>query len=396
VVTTANITRGQCDLSAADQTMLGRLTANGKPYTELLTALHAQYRLLALRGPDGTVLVSGLPLGSMNTTLHDVELTELIVFSATLLLTGVIGTGWVRLSLRPLRRITLTAAEVTELPLASGDVDLPYRVPDSDPRTEVGQLGAAFNRMLGHVESALARRQASEDRLRSFAADASHELRTPLAAIRGYAELARRYGGPLPAEVARALDRVESESARMSTLVDDLLLLARLDAGRPLEHDRLDLTRLTIDATSDAQAAGPDHRWRLELPDDPVMVLGDQNRLHQVLANLLSNARTHTPAGSTVTVSLRLTGRERDGTRVQSAELNVTDDGPGIPEELQPTLFERFVRGDTSRSRAAGSTGLGLAIVDAVITAHGGAASVTSSPGRTSFVITLPALTSGA
>jgi two-component system, OmpR family, sensor kinase len=185
---------------------------------------------------------------------------------------------------------------------------------------------------------------------------------------------------------------VESESARMSTLVDDLLLLARLDAGRPLEHDRLDLTRLAIDATSDAQVAGPDHHWRLELPDDPVMVLGDRSRLHQVLANLLSNARTHTQAGTTVTVSLRLADRGRDGARVPSAELSVTDDGPGIPPELQPAIFERFVRGDASRSRAAGSTGLGLAIVDAVVTAHGGTASVASRPGQTTFLITLPAL----
>jgi two-component system, OmpR family, sensor kinase len=353
------------------------------------------YRVLASQ--QGNVLdVAGLPLASVQATIRHLQLIEIIVFGAALLVIGMAGTGWIRLTLRPLTRMTATAAEVTELPLASGAVELPHRVADADPRTEVGQLGAAFNRMLGHVESALARRHASEDRLRGFAADASHELRTPLAAIRGYAELARRYPGALPEEVAHALSRVQSESARMSALVEDLLLLARLDAGRPLERGAVNLTRLAIDATSDARVAGVagrDHRWQLELPDGPVLVTGDAGRLHQVLANLLSNARTHTPAGTTVTVALRRT-RDRPGVTAgaQRAELSVTDDGPGIPAELQSGLFERFVRGDTSRSRAAGSTGLGLAIVDAVIAAHGGTVAVTSQPGRTSFVIILPVL----
>ena len=374
---------GPCKLSRADDAILTTKLHDGQPYTATLSGL-GSYRLLAVLGPDNTVYVSGLPLSSTATTLHDVELTEVIVFSAALLLTGVIGTGWVRLSLRPLRRVTTTAAEVTGLPLASGEVDLPHRVPDADSRTEVGQLGTAFNRMLGHVESALARRHASEARLRSFAADASHELRTPLAAIRGYAEFARRHPGTLPPEVEHALSRVESESARMSALVEDLLLLARLDAGRPLESAPVDLTRLAIDATSDARIAGPDHRWQLELPDGPVLVPGDEQRLHQVLANLLSNARVHTPAGTTVTVALgSVAGRG-------SAELSVTDDGPGIPAELQPDVFERFVRGDSSRSREAGSTGLGLSIVAAVIAAHHGTVAVSSRPGQTRFVITLP------
>jgi two-component system, OmpR family, sensor kinase len=378
---------GPCKLSAADDAILTAAPHDGQAFTATLSGF-GTYRLMAVPGPHATVYVSGLPLGSTTDTLHDVELTEVIVFSAALLLTGVIGTGWVRLSLRPLRRVTTTAAEVTGLPLASGEVDLPHRVPDADPRTEVGQLGAAFNRMLGHVESALARRHASEARLRSFAADASHELRTPLAAIRGYAELARRHPGTLPPEVTSALGRVEAETARMSALVEDLLLLARLDAGRPLESAPVDLTRLAIDAASDARVAGPDHRWRLELPDGPVLVRGDGQRLYQVLANLLSNARTHTPAGTTVTVTLGpvTTGTGAGGT----AQLSVTDDGPGIPAELQPDVFERFVRGDSSRSREAGSTGLGLSIVAAVIAAHHGTAGVSSRPGRTRFVIRLP------
>jgi two-component system OmpR family sensor kinase len=263
-------------------------------------------------------------------------------------------------------------------------VSLPERVPDADPRTEVGQVGAAFNRMLGHVESALARRAASEGRLRTFAADASHELRTPLAAIRGYAELARRGPDPLPRDIAHALARVESESTRMSMLVDELLLLAQLDAGRPLGSEPVDLTRLAIDVSSDARAAAPDHRWQLELPDRPVWVRGDELRLHQVLANLISNAARHTPAGTVVDVAVFADASH--------ATVSVTDNGPGIPPELQPAVFERFVRGDTSRSRAAGSTGLGLAIVHAVTVAHDGHAEVTSSPAETRFTIVLPVL----
>jgi two-component system, OmpR family, sensor kinase len=390
-VTTATIVNGTCDLSALDAAVLARLPVNGRPYNRNLPSAHGEYRLTARRSPDGDVLVTGLPLSEMQTTLHSVEIAEIAVFSIALLLTGVIGTGWVRLSLRPLRRVTATAAEVTRLPLGSGEVALPNRVPDSDPRTEVGQLGVAFNRMLGHVESALARRHASEARLRTFAADASHELRTPLAAIRGYAELARRHPGALPDDVAHALSRVESESARMSGLVDDLLLLARLDAGRPLADDLVDLTRLAIDAASDARAAAPDHRWQLDLPGESVVVRGDEHRLRQVLANLMSNAARHTPPGTTVTISLAMPGSEGSAAGPAGmAALRVADDGPGIPPELQPELFERFVRGDSSRSRAAGSTGLGLAIVDAVVAAHRGHVQVTSRPGQTVFVITLP------
>jgi two-component system OmpR family sensor kinase len=404
---------GDCRLSPADSAMLTSIPANSTPSTRSLSYL-GTYRLLAVPGNNHSVYISGLPLSPVTGTLQQVEATEAAVFLAVLLLTGVIGTGWVRLSLRPLRRVAATATRVTQLPLGSGDVALPERVPDADPRTEVGQVGAAFNRMLGHVERALTRRAASEARLRRFAADASHELRTPLAAIRGYAELARRNPGPVPADVAHALARVESEASRMSVLVDELLLLAQLDAGRPLASEPVDLTRLAIDAASDARVAAADHRWILELPDEPVSVRGDEHRLRQVLANLLSNAARHTPGGTSVTVSLlpaagpqgrdgqaekagpdRTAGQaERAGRDGQpgSVRLSVTDDGPGIPAGLQPALFERFVRGDSARTRSAGSTGLGLAIVDAVVAAHGGHATVTSRPGRTSFVITLPRL----
>ncbi len=281
----------------------------------------------------------------------------------------------VRIGLRPLRRLSATASRVAELPLDRGEVALAERVPDTSPRTEVGQVGTAFNRMLDHVGAALAARQASETRLRKFIADASHELRTPLAAIRGYAELTRRGAEPVPKPVAHALRRVESEATRMTTLVEDLLLLARLDAGRPLAADPVDLSRLVVDAVSDAHAASPVHRWQLDVPDVPVVLAGDQARL--------PNARTHTPAGTTVTVRL-------DPAAAGRVELTVSDDGPGIAPDLLPHIFERFARADESRSRRAGSTGLGLAIVSAVVAAHGGEVCVSSAPGRTEFRVRLP------
>jgi two-component system OmpR family sensor kinase len=379
--------------------------------TRYLSYAHGTFELTAIQDPDGdgSIYIIGLPLNAMQDTLRDVALSEGVVFAAVLLLAGIFGFFWVRFSLRPLRRVAVTATQVAELPLESGEVSLPAGVPDTDPATETGQVGLAFNRMLGHVETALRRRAASEARLRRFAADASHELRTPLAAIRGYAELALLRRGDAPGEVTHALDRVLSESTRMSVLVDDLLLLARLDAGRPLSREPVDMTRLAIDATSDAQAARPSHRWVLELPDDPELVLGDEHRLRQVLANLLSNAGRHTPDGTTVTVRVSDalpagepvtgTGSLVHGTIPPAPRLvvSVTDDGPGIPEELLPELFERFTRADTSRSHAtnASSTGLGLAIVDAVVAAHQGAVLVTSQPGRTRFTIVLPQLNSG-
>jgi two-component system OmpR family sensor kinase len=224
-------------------------------------------------------------------------------------------------------------------------------------------------------------------RVRQFVADASHELRTPLTAIRGYTELARRRRDELPDEVAHAMGRVASESERMTHLVEDLLLLARLDSGRPLDSEQVDLSQLAVDAVSDAHVAGPQHDWNLDLPDEPVLVTGDSARLHQVLTNLLANARVHTPAGTTVTASLT--------TQPSHAVLSVADNGPGIPPELQSEVFERFARGDTSRSRKGGSTGLGLAIVAAVVRAHHGTIAVRSVPGSTEFVVQLP-FTAGA
>jgi two-component system, OmpR family, sensor kinase len=393
-VVNASIVNHRCNPSTAARIVLASLPDNARPVTRTLSSPDGAYLLSAQRSEDNSVLVTGLPLAQVQSTLRDVAITEIAVFAGTLALAGLLGTMWVRLSLRPLRRMTAVAVGVTSLPLSSGEVDLPHRVPDADARTEVGQLGAAFNRMLGHVESALTRRATSEARLRQFAADASHELRTPLAAIRGYAEFARRYEGEIPPDIAHALSRVEAESARMSELVDELLLLAQLDAGRPLASEPLDLSRLAIDATTDARMTAPDHRWVLDLPGEPVLVRGDEHRMHQVLANLLSNAARHTAPGTTVTVAMTVT-QGRAATDPGQVAVTVTDDGQGIPAHLQATLFERFVRGDAARSRASGSTGLGLAIVAAVTAAHDGRAEVSSRPGQTRFTITLPRLATG-
>jgi two-component system OmpR family sensor kinase len=375
---------GTNKLTANQLATLTATPADARPHTVDLGSL-GSFRVVTVSHPDGDVSVTGFPLDDVQDSVTTLILVEVAVAGAGLLLAGVAGTAIVRLNLRPLRRVASTARRVAELPLAQGEVDLSVRVPDmdTDPRTEVGQVGASLNRMLGHIGDALAARHASETRVRQFVADASHELRTPLAAIRGYAELTRRSRAATPPDVAHALERVESASARMTTLVDDLLLLARLDSGRPLASASVDLSRLAVDALTDAHAAGPDHTWVLDLPDEAVTITGDASRLHQVLANLLANARTHTPPGTTVTLRLSTV----DGW----AELAVTDNGPGIPEKLQPDVFERFARGDGSRSRAAGSTGLGLAIVAAVVDAHRGQVTVTSRPGQTQFVVRLPA-----
>ncbi|WP_433533547.1 HAMP domain-containing sensor histidine kinase [Micromonospora sp. CA-263727] len=362
---------------------LAQLPADGQPHS-LDLGDRGSYRLVARPSTAGTVRVLGIPLAGVQETVWWMVAAQAGVTAAGLLVAGSAGALIVRATLRPLRRVAATAGRVSELRLDRGEVALSERVPaaDTDPRTEVGQVGSALNRMLGHVAAALAARQASETRVRQFVADASHELRTPLAAIRGYAEVARRGRDRVPPDVAHALRRVESESTRMTSLVDDLLLLARLDSGRPLAVEPVDLTALVVDAVSDAHVAGPEHRWQLDLPEEVIRVSGDPARLHQVLANLLANARVHTPPGSTVTTSLRLAGG--------AAELSVADDGPGVPPELQPEVFERFARGDSSRSRAHGSTGLGLSIVAAVVEAHHGTVSLDTAPGRTVFTVRLP------
>ncbi len=373
-----------------------------RPVTRRLDEL-GDYRLLATRARHGgESLVIGLSMRGLNEILIRVALIFAVVTAVALTVATTLGILIIRRALTPLNRVAAAAAEVAGLPLDRGEVALPVRVTaaDANPRTEVGRLGLALNRMLDHIAAALSARQASESRVRQFVADASHELRTPLAAIRGYTELAQRKRGDVPADVAHAMGRVESEAARMTHLVEDLLLLARLDSGRPLESDPVDLSRLCADAISDAHIAGPDHIWNLEVPAEPLSVVGDAARLHQVVANLLANARTHTPAGTTVTLSLgaeslgaESLGAESLGAERDTVVLRVTDDGPGIPADLQSEVFERFARGDSSRSRKGGSTGLGLAIVSAVVRAHHGSIALRSAPGNTEFTVLLPTFT---
>jgi two-component system OmpR family sensor kinase len=375
----------QTEISAAAARQLAAVPPTGKPTTVELDGL-GRYRVVALHAhAPGETVVTGLPTSDVDDTLLSVAVIFCVVGATALVGAAAAGILIIRRQLAPLARASDAARQVADLELDRGEVRLPTPIVKVDPaaaHTEIGQLGSALNRMLDRIAGALSARHASETRIRQFVADASHELRTPIAAIRGYTELAQRKRDDLPDDVAHAMNRVESETERMTRLVEDMLLLARLDTGRPLEREPVDLSRLVVDAVSDAHAAGPDHDWSLDLPEEPVVVVGDEARLHQVLANLLANARTHTPPGTSVTTSL--------GLDTDSAVLTVTDDGPGIPVWLQPEIFERFARGDSSRSRRGGSTGLGLAIVAAVVKAHNGTIDVHSVAGKTEFVVKLP------
>ncbi|MFD5855878.1 ATP-binding protein [Streptomyces chartreusis] len=372
------------DLTESQIEALNQVAQDDSKHTVDLGSL-GEYRVEYKTGDNGSFYVA-IPTEELTGTLNTLVLIEASVTAAALVAAGIAGTVIVGVATRPLRRVAATATRVSELPLHTGEVNLKERVPESecDPHTEVGQVGAALNRMLNHVHGALHSRQQSEMRVRQFVADASHELRTPLASIRGYAELTRRGREDVGPDTKHALGRIESEAGRMTLLVEDLLLLARLDAGRPLQFEQTDLIPLVVDTISDARAAGMDHNWRLDLPDEPALVSADAARLQQVLVNLLGNARNHTPTGTTVTARVQRRG--------PWLCVDVEDNGQGIPPDLLPHVFERFARGDSARSRATGSTGLGLAIVQAVATAHGGAVTVDSVPGRTVFTVHLPAL----
>jgi len=336
----------------------------------------------------GTLVVA-LPLGDLTATLQRLLLVEALVTATVLALAVAVGLWLVRLGLRPLDDISATAATI-----ARGD--LTGRVARSEPGTEVGRLGQALNLMLGQIEAAFAERQASEERLRRFAGDASHELRTPLAAIRAYAELFRRGADQHPEDLPRLLRSIESEAARMGGLVDDLLLLARLDQGRPLERHPVDLGAVAAEAVEAARAVEPGRPLQLGIGlTDSVEVLGDQDRLRQVVDNLLGNVRAHTPGGTPARVRVW----SEDGTAV----VEVADDGPGLTMEQAERVFERFYRADSSRSRAPaehgreGGSGLGLAIVAAIAAAHGGRALVRSTPGDGAvFRVELPLLAGAA
>ena len=380
------------DLPDAAVEQLSDVPTDGTKSSISLSGL-GHYRVVGYRvvvgGTDPATLVVGVPLHEVDETI-----AQLVGLAALFSLFAIAGTVFasrslVVRSLRPLNRVAATAQQVSQLKLDRGEVALAVRVPpeDANPASEVGQVGQAINHMLNNVEEALAARQASETKVRQFVADASHELRNPLAAIRGYAELTRRDREQLPTEAAYAMSRVESEADRMSHLVEDMLLLARLDSGPDLDLQPCDLSEVVINAVSDARAAGPDHVWQLNLPQYPVIAYGDRHRLQQVMANLLANARTHTPPGTYVHTEVSVSGPD--------AVVTVTDNGPGIPPEVSNRVFERFARGDESRRRtpgtdAGGSTGLGLAIVAAVVAAHHGNVAVSSQPGYTQFTVRLP------
>jgi two-component system OmpR family sensor kinase len=369
-------------ISASDQGTLLAVTVGRAQSSDL--GAFGDYRLRGFAIAGGGHVVVGLPLYPVHETLAELLAVELAVFGAVLLAT-IATSGWlVGLSLRPLARITSTARQVSDAPLAEDDPELTHRVPAPNPATEVGQLGLAFNHMLDHVEASLITRRDSEDRLRRFIADASHELRTPVASIRGHAEAVRHAPEEIPEPVLQSLARIESEAIRMGVLVDDLLLLARLDAGRPLAKAAVDLSRIAVEATDDARVAGRDHRWLLDLPSDPIFVTGDEHRLREMVTNLLTNARVHTPSATTVELALSL---DLDA---NSAVLRITDDGPGIPPDSQSRVFERFYRADSTRAPMTGSSGLGLAIVAAVAAAHEGEVHLESRPGRTEFTVRLP------
>jgi len=340
-----------------------------------------QYRVRASEVHTITV-ITGLPTKDIQDTINSMIGWEVLFGGVGVLTAGGVAVFVVRRQLRPLRRVAQTAREVAGLPLDTGEIGMTARVPEqlTDERTEVGQVAVALNTLLGHMENALDARHRSEQQVRQFVADASHELRTPLTTIHGYAQLSLRQRDPELYD--HAMGKVMTEATRMASLVEDLLLLARLDAGRPLDRRPVDLRRLAHDSVADATIIAPSHQWELTLPSEPVVVIGDEQRLHQVLANLLTNAHRHTPAGTTVTIGLT---NDHD-----SAVLTIHDDGPGIPADLQPNVFRRFTRADTSRTRDSGGSGLGLSLAQSITEAHGGAVTVASRPGSTIFRVALP------
>jgi two-component system, OmpR family, sensor kinase len=322
---------------------------------------------------SGTIVVA-IPLTELHVTLRHLMGVEFLVSAIVLLVVAGLALWLVRIGLQPLEGMGRTADAI-----AGGD--LTRRVEPADDRTEVGRLGIALNTMLARIEAAFEQRRRSEERLRRFVADASHELRTPLTSIRGYAELFRRGADTRPEDLAKSMSNIESEASRMGVLVDDLLLLARLDQGRPLEREPLDLAAVASDAVESARAIEPDRTIEL-VADDPVRIVGDASRLRQVMDNLLDNARVHAP-GSPVRVEVSVHGEE--------ALLRIGDQGPGLDPEVEGRIFERFMRGDPSRSRGTGGVGLGLSIVQAIVAAHGGDVMASSGEGRgTVFEVRLP------
>jgi two-component system OmpR family sensor kinase len=336
-----------------------------------------RYRVLAtpLAGQPGTLVVA-IPLVDVEATLERLVAVELLVGAAVLVVVALAARYLVRVGLRPLEGIGATAGAIAE-------GDLSRRVEPTDERTEVGRLGRSLNAMLAQIEAAFEERRASESRLRRFVADASHELRTPLTSIRGYAELFRRGAESRPEDLEKSMARIEAEASRMGVLVDDLLLLARLDQGRPLEREPVDLHTVVTEAVESTRTIDPDRPVDLVIDGD-VRLVGDEARLRQVLDNLLENARVHTPEGTPAHVRVA-----RDGSDIV---ISVRDEGPGLSPEEATKAFERFYRGDPGRSRATGGSGLGLSIAAAIVDAHGGTTTASSGEGSgATFEVRFPA-----
>jgi two-component system OmpR family sensor kinase len=337
------------------------------PYT--LDAPGSDFRILARVLPSalGSVVVAQ-SLDNVDQTVHQLQLLFIFIGLIALLLIALASLKVVNIALKPLEAVEITAESI-----AAGN--LSARLPQAKPDTEVGRLVGSLNQMLARIEESFAARTASENRLRRFVADASHELRTPLTAIRGFAELHRQGAVQGEVDTKGLIQRIEKESIRMGSLVEDLLLLARLDQAREMATVPVNLNTTVTDAVESARAAGPEHPITVLLPEDDLYVLGDSNRIHQVVANLLANARTHTPEGTPISIIL---GQSDDGTTVE-----VADKGPGLSEGDQERIFERFFRADASRTRMSDEgSGLGLSIVDAVMRAHGGRVSVASKLGE--------------
>ncbi|MCO1582519.1 HAMP domain-containing histidine kinase [Crossiella sp. SN42] len=380
------------DLSGLDRAKA--LAHNERPFEVPDRSGGSDWRVRAAVTPTGDTVVTAHSLAGLDATLNQLLLIELVVGVLVLGLLGAAATAVVRIGLRPLTRIEHTAQAI-----AGGELD--RRVPDEDPRTETGRLGAALNVMLGRLGDALRAREQSEGRLRLFVGDASHELRTPLTSIRGFAELYRKGGAPERADVDRIMSRIEAEASRMGLLVDDLLLLAQLDQQRLFDFAEVDLLVLAGDAAHDARALDDGRKITLVAKDGPVRVLGDEYRLRQVLANLVTNALRHTPAGTPVRITLtrepaaaqRAAPAAAAGTAPPTggevAVLEVADDGPGIPPEHAAHVFDRFYRADPGRSRAKGGSGLGLAITAAIVHAHGGRVELHTAQGSR-FRVLLP------
>lgn len=350
--------------------------ASGQPFTTGSTG-DVPYRVRAtMSDAMGGIEVLALPLEDTDAATSRLIAVEAVATLAVLGVLGVVAWWVIGLGLRPVKQMARTAGAIA-------DGDLSSRVPEGDPRTEVGELGSALNLMLGRIEHAFAEQARADERLRRFIADASHELRTPITTIQGYADLYRHGGLRNEGELADAMRRTEQEAARMGALVEEMLELARLDEGRPLRCDPVDLSVLGRDAAADARATDPLRNVTVTAKD-AVVAIGDDDRLRQVLANLVANALVHTPVGTPVRIATYLDGAD--------AVLEVHDAGPGMPDAVAGHAFERFYRGDPSRNRSRGGSGLGLAIVEAIITAHGGHVDLRSTPGEgTTVRIALPA-----